>query len=206
MRRNEADTPVDTPADTPMDDAARWEARYSNPQRTGSRGASRFVEACLPLLPSCGQALDLAMGEGLNAVVLARHGYEVTGLDISPAAVELARQHAAAAGVTLHAQVADLTIYPLPAAAYDLIVVVCYLQRSLFEPIRDALRPGGYVLYHTYTRAHSRYSTMREAYLLAPGELLSHFAGLEIVRYDASDHPQLRQATASLLARKPSSR
>ena len=51
----------------------------------------------------------------------------------------------------IHAWCADLTATPLPLERFEAVVVTRYLQRDLFEPIRHTVRPGGIVLYETFT-------------------------------------------------------
>ena len=56
-----------------------------------------------------GRAIDLGCGAGANAIYLAQHGFAVTGVDYASAAIEKARQRAAAAGVKIDFVVDDLT-------------------------------------------------------------------------------------------------
>src|SRR3954469_757309 len=78
------------------------------------------------------RALDVAMGRGRHAVVLARSGFRTFGVDIALDAVRDAVASANASGVTIHAWCADLTRHPLPQARFDVVVVARYLQRDLF--------------------------------------------------------------------------
>ena len=78
-----------------------------------------------PLLAQLGEVqgkavLDAGCGEGFLARILAARGARVTGIDLSPRLIALARQHATAEGIAYH--VADLS-QPLPdlAGAFDLI-------------------------------------------------------------------------------------
>ena len=92
----------------------------------------------------------------------------------------------------------------LPANRYSVILCVRYLQRSLFPQISRALRPGGMLLFETYTRAQLDFSggPRDPAHLLNPGELRRVFPELETVFYR-----ELRagQGIASLAAQKPRS-
>lgn len=86
-----------------MSDAIRWEERYQTgdtPWDTGSPSSElqrvlkeQGIEPC--------RALELGCGTGTNCVYLAQQGFEVTGIDLSPLAVEKARKRAASAGVTV---------------------------------------------------------------------------------------------------------
>jgi SAM-dependent methyltransferase len=59
-----------------------------------------------------GRALDIGCGTGTNSVWLAQQGFEVTGIDLAPLAVEQAEQRAHAAGVKVHFLVADVLHLP----------------------------------------------------------------------------------------------
>jgi SAM-dependent methyltransferase len=96
-----------------------------------------------------------------------------------------------------------LTAAPLPRSAFDLIVVTRYLQRDLFPTLREALKPGGVLVYETFTvRQRERGSgPTSAAYLLEEGELAGYFSGFDVVFYEETLSPE---AVARLVARKPS--
>ena len=97
-----------------------------------------------------GTAVDLGCGTGADVVELARFGYRATGYDLSPRAVELARERAAEREVDATFEVADVLALPLPDASVDLLV-----DRGCFHHLSDddrrryaaeasrILRPGG---------------------------------------------------------------
>jgi SAM-dependent methyltransferase len=125
-------------------DAKDWDERYAAHDLVWSVEPNRFVaEIVAPFSP--GTAIDIAAGEGRNAIWLAQQGWRVVATDYSPVAIERARARAAeilgdeASRVT--AEVADAT-QPAPGgpAAYDL-AVFCYLQLPRAE-LRRALRQG----------------------------------------------------------------
>jgi SAM-dependent methyltransferase len=136
-------------------DANDWDNRYAATELVWSAEPNRFVaEIVSPLTP--GTAIDIAAGEGRNAIWLVQHGWTVTATDFSPVAIE--RMQARAAELLgddagrLTPLVADATV-PAPAspAAYDL-VLFSYLQlppaewRRAFRHGVEAVRPGGRVL------------------------------------------------------------
>jgi len=111
---------------------------------------AQFLVDNIALLPK-GRALDVAMGDGQNAIYLAKMGFEVEGVDISPEAVSSALELARKSGVNLRAQVADLeNNYHIEKGAYEVIICFNYLQRSLIPQIKDGLRKGGMVVYETF--------------------------------------------------------
>lgn len=107
-------------------DAPDWDDRYRDQELVWSAGPNQFVEAmCSSLTP--GRSIDLAAGEGRNALWLAEHGWDSTAVDFSEVAIGKALAIADRRGVRLTTEVADLTIYTPAVAAYDL-VLVAYLQ------------------------------------------------------------------------------
>jgi SAM-dependent methyltransferase len=163
---------------------------------------ARFLSQHVGLLAP-GRALDVAVGGGRNAIFLARHGWDVLGVDRSPEALAQAREWAAAEQLALRLEQRDLeSDRDLGAESYDLIVVTNYLQRDLFASLQAALKPGGTLLYETFTVEHSRYRPMRDEFLLGPNELLRAFSDLHIIVYRELDLRDEQRAVASLLARK----
>jgi SAM-dependent methyltransferase len=95
-----------------------------------------------------GRALDLACGDGRNALWLAQNGWRVTAVDRSSSAIELLRQRTAECGVEIETRVADLekSEYAIEPGRWDLVVISYYLQRDLFERARRGVVPGGVLL------------------------------------------------------------
>lgn len=128
-------------------DADSWNDRYRDTELVWSAGPNQFVEAICRDLPP-GRAIDLAAGEGRNAIWLAEQGWQTTAVDFSDVAIDKARQIADRRGVEIDAQAADLTTYEPTPGGYDL-VVVAYLQLADTElsPIlrraAAAVAPGG---------------------------------------------------------------
>ncbi len=107
-------------------DSAAWDARYDQHDLVWSATPNQFVvEFATGLVP--GRALDVACGEGRNAVWLARSGWDVLGVDFSPVAVDKAGQLAVANGVEAAFRVGDVTQPGGVDGSFDL-VVVAYLH------------------------------------------------------------------------------
>ncbi len=152
--------------------------------------------------PSPRRALDLAMGRGRHALVLAEQGFRVFGVDAKIDAVRDAVGRASTRGLVVRGWCADLTRFPLPRERFELIVVSRYLQRDLFPSLNDALTPGGVVLFETFTEAqrrHGRGPTSPD-HLLAPGELRARFDTFEVLFYEEVVEPD---AVARIVARRP---
>jgi 2-polyprenyl-3-methyl-5-hydroxy-6-metoxy-1,4-benzoquinol methylase len=169
----------------------------------GAEAAPFIAEWMARLTPRPGEhasALDVAMGRGRHAVALAIAGFRVFGVDARFDAVRDATLRASGAGVRVHGWCADLTEHPLPSSRFDVIVVTRYLQRSLFHALRGAVRPGGVVLYETFTTAQRALGTGPTSpdHLLEPGELLRAFDGFEVLFYEEVAAPE---AVARIAAR-----
>ena len=103
-----------------------WDRRYEETELLWSAEPNRFlVEEAAALTPA--RALDLACGEGRNAIWLAELGWQVTAVDFSEVAIAKAREQTARAGAHVEFICADLLDFEPQPAAYDLVIVL-YLQ------------------------------------------------------------------------------
>ena len=193
--------------------------RWPGPLRSGSarKGAgydhpiapSPFLVEPFGLLPA-GLALDLAMGEGRNAIYLAGRGFDVDGVDVDPAAVTRARASARKLGAPIRAVIGNVEdgTYILPLDTYDVIVVFRYLHRPIFRDIREGLKPGGVVVYQTFTIDQAQFGRpTNPAHLLRPGELKEVFRDWEILAcregIEGGSAGQPPCAMSGIVARKP---
>jgi len=84
------------------------------------------------------------MGNGRNAIYLAKMGFDVEGVDISREAIGEAMARALEEGVSIQAMVADLEKIPyFDEEAYDVVICFNYLQRSLMPQMKNWIKPGG---------------------------------------------------------------
>jgi SAM-dependent methyltransferase len=180
----------------------RWETRYSE-GGAGHDPPSQFLVANAGLLH--GRALDVAAGAGRNALFLARRGLRVDAIDHALAGLRRAQAAARAEGLELRAVQADLETFPLPRDCYDVALNIRYLQRSLFGPLQQAVKPGGIILCETFlidqqTLGHPR----NPAFLLQRGELRAAFSTCEILVYEEGllDSGAQQAYLARLLARR----
>ncbi len=183
-----------------------WDERYRTEEAVPERGTSAFLVENRRLLPPQGRALDVAMGTGRNALYLASLGYEVTGIDVSGVAVARCREEASRRGLRIEAVQADLESYELSRAAYDIVIDFYYLQRDLAPQLEAALRPGGVLVFESFTTEQRRFGwgPQQDAFLLRPGELRSLFTGLETLEYreGLSESERGMKAVAGLVGKK----
>ena len=137
-------------------DAQHWNERYATAEYVWKADPNVFlVQEVEGLSP--GRALDLACGEGRNAVWLAEQGWTVTGVDFSDVGLDKGRRMAAERGVEVDWVCADATAWTAPEPTYDLVVVF-YLQLPADDRGRalaaagHALAPGGTLLVVAHDR------------------------------------------------------
>jgi SAM-dependent methyltransferase len=128
-------------------DAKAWDERYAGTELVWSADPNRFVaEQTADLAP--GRALDLAAGEGRNAIWLAKRGWKVTAVDFSAAALAKAKLLSDAQGVAVDWVTADLLTWTPPPASHDL-VLIAYLHLppaeigAVLANAAAAVAPGG---------------------------------------------------------------
>jgi SAM-dependent methyltransferase len=127
-----------------------WDRRYAAVENLWSAKPNRFLVAEVAALEP-GRALDLACGEGQNAIWLAERGWRVRAVDYSPVAIDKARARAEREGVAVDFVEDDLLRHEPEAAAYDLVLLL-YLhlpsdeRRSVLARAAGALAPGGTLL------------------------------------------------------------
>ncbi len=104
-----------------------------------------------------GRAIDLGCGTGTNVITLARHGWQVIGVDFVPQAVRRARQKAQAAGVQAELRLGDVTRLDDLAGPYDLALDIgCFHslpnKEDYLHQLERLLAPGGHWLLYAFFR------------------------------------------------------
>jgi SAM-dependent methyltransferase len=155
------------------DDRCHWEEAHATHDASGSP-PSPFVVEHEALLPP-GIVLDVAAGTGRNAAFLAERGRRVVAVDGARSALEAVRRRAPAVAVARM----DLDRPGIRRHSVDAIVCVNFLDRRLFAEMREWVRPGGVLVYDTFSIDQRDIGHPRNPdYLLRHGELL------ELVRGD----------------------
>ncbi|MBP1712389.1 MAG: hypothetical protein H6Q42_592, partial [Deltaproteobacteria bacterium] len=187
-------------------DQKRWDQKYQGEEFAYGKKPNAFLKIHLGSLKK-GVALDLASGEGRNAVFLAQAGWKMDAVDISPVGLRKARKLAKEAGVKINFLQADLDSYPIARGKYDLIMVLYFWNRRLLPQIKRGLKNGGRILFETYTLETLLRGLQgpREAkYLLKANELLDLFRDFRVLFYREGIFREggRRKAIASLIAEK----
>jgi SAM-dependent methyltransferase len=165
-------------------DAADWDERYSGRELVWGAEPNRFVAAELEG-QAPGRVLDVACGEGRNALWLAARGWQATGVDFSAAAVARGRRLAAQAGAALDLQVGDVVRDPLPAGPFD-AVVVAYLQlpaeqrATVLRKAFAVTAPGGLLIVVAHDSSnleHGHGGPQDPTVLYSPEDVVGDLAG-----------------------------
>lgn len=187
-------------------DQVRWDKFYKkHSDYVFGKEPASFLAKNLSLIqslnPNARLVLDIAMGEGRNAIFMAKHKYKVEGVDISKVAIAKAKKLAIENEVQIVPIIADLSKYEIPKEKYDIILVFYFLERSLIPKIKQGLKPGGVVVFENYTIDYLKYDkAFNPQYLLKLGELPNLFKDFKIIKYQETS--ENKKAIASLIARK----
>ncbi|MDP2968547.1 MAG: methyltransferase domain-containing protein [Deltaproteobacteria bacterium] len=187
-------------------DQKRWDERFKGKGFAFGKEPNPFLKKHIRLLP-IGKALDIAAGEGRNAVFLAQHGFEVDAVDISGVGLKKAKKLAGEFGVKINTTCADLNTYQIEKEKYDLIANLYFLRRSLIPKIKNGLKKGGRVIFETYILEQRNIGTegpKDPKYFLKPNELLRLFKDFRVLFYREGIFKEggRRKAVASLIAQK----
>ena len=183
-----------------MSELDRWQERYATDEYRFGTAPNVFLASQAKLLPKSGKALAVADGEGRNGVFLAEHGLDVLSLDFSPNAQAKARKLAAARGVTISVEQADVINWSYPADAFDVAAAIFFQfaappdRDRIFAGIKRTLKRGGLLLLEGYGPKQLEYKTggpgiLENLYTLEILEAaFGDFALLDIREYDAELH------------------
>ena len=168
-------------------DAADWDDRYRSADRLWSAGPNQFVADRLSGLEP-GTGLDLASGEGRNAIWLAGRGWKMTAVDFSPVAVERGREQSADVDWVV-ADVLDWEPDQQRSTGLDLVLIAyLHLIPEDFEPLMGRvvtwLRPGGELFMVGHDRSNIEHGHGGPQYpeiLWEVDEIVPWLEGLDIV-------------------------
>lgn len=172
-----------------------------NPVRSGEPPPSPFlVQAAGGLTP--GAALDAGLGQGGNAIFLARHGWLVTAFDLSAESLKTARSHAEEAGIHFAAVRAGYREFDYGTDRWDLIVLD-QPEPPLADPdfvrrLHRSLRKGGIVIFEQFVPAFSLKSARADS-PLPPRKLRACLSPFKLDRFEETYWPERDGTPGSLL-------
>jgi cyclopropane fatty-acyl-phospholipid synthase-like methyltransferase len=188
-----------------MSEQERWETRFGAPGYLFGKEPSAFLRAQAHRLRAGASALAVADGEGRNGVWLAGQGLDVLSIDYSATALGKAQQLAQERGVRLRTEVADVTTWSWPKAAFDVIVAIFIAveereRSTFFQNLKAALKPAGLLLMQSYRPKQLEYKTggPPDAARMWSREILQSAFG-ELAELDIREHDSvLHEGTAHI--------
>ncbi len=149
-----------------MSDAVQfWNERFAGEDYRFGTEPNAFLASERGRLKPGQRALAIADGEGRNGVFLAEQGLDVLSIDFSPIALQKASALAAARGVTLATEAADMETWEFVPERFDVVVAIFIqfagpaLRDRIFAGIRRTLAPGGLLLLQGYHPEQIGYGT-----------------------------------------------
>jgi SAM-dependent methyltransferase len=184
VRSASAQEPVRSPESQALGQS--WDPAYLDDKPGFNVEPNAFlVEVVRKLKP--GDALDVGMGQGRNALFLAKQGWRVTGFDVSEVAVAQTKEQALKSGVTVTCLTQSSEEFDWGTNHYDLVVATYFpqLRRSL-PKIIESLRPAGFVVIEALHKdaAIDRPPGPGAGVTFESNELINLFAPFRILQYE----------------------
>ena len=185
----------------------KWERRWADLDPDIVREPTSTL-TILALVTNGGEAMDLACGDGRNAIYLAQRGFRVHALDISSKALDMVNERARDLDLAVVTELADIDEHTFLEDSYDLVNISFYVNRSpeLNLSIKQALRPGGFIVQEQHCDSEFDVAgPAEERFRLRPGELLNLFRDFHVRFYSETleDLPDSRISVARIIAQKP---
>lgn len=189
-----------------------WEARWDAGDWIDVREPAAIVRDAAPWLDADAAAgtrlaLDVACGAGRNALHLAERGWRVLAVDLSRAGLRRLAERAGRRNLPVQPVRADLARFWVEPESCDLVVNTHFLLRSSFPLLRAALKPGGLLLFETFSvlEIEELGGDVRRTYALERGELRAAFQDFEALLWEEGifERPEGERGLARLIGRKP---
>lgn len=188
------------------DESERWDRAFLNPQPAFNTAPNAFL-AKVVAGRKPGRALDLGMGQGRNALLLARDGWNVTGVDVSEVGVRLAREQAQKAGLRLDAIRGSADVFNYGTSRWDLVAVIYFDPRPYADRIRQALKPGGVIVVEGFHADAARNHPIGRGVVFDSNELPKVFHGFRVLQNEeiegVADWGQQKLRLVRFAAEKP---
>ncbi len=184
-------------------DAIRWDEKYRNRIHVESLDPDPLLVEYQELFQPGQQVVDLASGSGRHSLLLAARGCFVIPIDCSRIALQHCCNHATNQSLKVYPIVADLIEIWFPPESLNAVICFNYLERTIFDNICKALKPGGIFVMKTFNQNFLKSKPrFNSDYVLKPGELAAMFAALEIIHLN-DDCKDWTETASSIVAIKP---
>lgn len=154
-----------------------------------------------------GSALDVGMGQGRNAIYLAKQGWDVTGFDPADRAIARARELAAKDGVKIKTVLSTSESFDFGKSKWDLILISYAGGRDVQKQVIESLKPGGLVILEGFHHDATKGSSIGGSVVFQTNELLTLFTGFRVLQYEdvqtKADFGPGETRVVRLLAQKP---
>jgi len=168
---------------------AVWDERYRETEPLYGLKPNAYLEAQVKRLQPGSKILVPGDGYGRNGIWLAKEGFQVHTVDLSPVGVERARKVAQAAGLQMTIEQADLSVWQWPEREFDAAAAIFVhlpsrVRRPVHSSLLNALKSGGIVIFQSFTPAQLQFSSggPKDVDMLCTADLLrEEFAGAEIL-------------------------
>ena len=166
-----------------------WDERFAQAEPVYGEQPNAYLRAqAHRLIPGC-KVLVPGDGYGRNGIWLARQGFRVCTVDLSPVGVERARKSAQADGLAMSIEEADLATWTWPLGEFDAIASIFLhlppdLRPQIHARMLAALKPGGLLIIEAFTPAQLQFSSggPKQLELLYTAEILQEdFTGTEVL-------------------------
>lgn len=171
---------------------------------------SSLLEKYLTELERCahlGNILDLACGEGRNGLFLAKKGLNVTFADRADTSLKHISNELGSIKSESHTWPIDLEVpntNPFEGKTFSAALVFRYLHRPLIPQLISAIKPGGIIIYETFTLENKQFGRPNNPdFLLKAGELEDWFNNWETLHYFEGILHAPDRAVAQIVCRKP---
>lgn len=175
-----------------QEDRLRWDKIYRQRRKQPFPAPDPLLfEFTPPTTPEAKRrALDLAAGQGQNGLWLAAQGYIVDIMDVSRVALNRARAEMTARNLrNVNLLLRDLDELHLEINHYDILCVFRFLNRDLLDDIKNAVRPGGRIIYQTFNMHYlDIVPQFNTDFLLHYGELHEVFSNWKVIFETEADH------------------
>ncbi|MCX5799102.1 MAG: class I SAM-dependent methyltransferase [Proteobacteria bacterium] len=161
-----------------------WDKRYREGFYDGATEPHELLKRYWPAIPK-GRVIDIAMGNGRDALFLAEKGHNVYGFEKSSEAIKIAKGATPDKGYNITIVSGDANALPFKRGSIDGAIVFYFLLRDIMGEIAGLLKQGGILIYETFLKRQNTIDAWRNPeHLLEDGELISYFRELDLLFYE----------------------
>ena len=147
--------------------------------------ASDWVKFCVDEITKASRkkvALDLACGSGRHSVFLSDKVCKVISVDLNLTYLSTFDKFNI---FKIQADIENLSRWPFKKESFDIVIVTNFLNRLLFQNIKDVIKKNGYLVYETFGKGHEKFGRPNNNdYLLKKGELLKLTKNMSLIYYE----------------------